>query len=44
MTKVIYFRDRTDTPLKVVKDQRGVSGCMKCYFNGSPGEIGRAHV
>ena len=37
MSKIIYFRNRTDTGLKVVKDQRGVSGCQKCYFKDSPG-------
>ena len=37
MSKIIYFRNRTATPLKVVKDQRGVSGCPKCYFKDSPG-------
>lgn len=36
MTKVIYFRERTDTPLKAVKDKPGVSECQKCYFKGSP--------
>lgn len=35
MTKVIYFRERTDTPLKVVKDKLGSSGCQKCYFRVS---------
>ena len=37
MSKVIFFRGFTDTPLKVVKDQRGVSGCQKCYFQHNPG-------
>lgn len=33
MTKVIYFRDRTDTPLKVVKDTPGSSACQACFFS-----------
>ena len=32
MNKIIYFRERTDTPLKVVKDRPGDSGCRQCYF------------
>ena len=35
MNKVIYFRDRTDTPLKVVKDKG--EGCAPCFFKGHPG-------
>lgn len=36
MTKIIYFRERSYTPLEVVKDTPGVSGCQKCYFRGGP--------
>lgn len=33
MSKVIYFRNRTATPLKVVKDKQGESPCGRCFFS-----------
>ena len=40
MSKIIYFRGRICAPLKVVKDQRGVSGCSQCYFKTGAGQHG----
>jgi hypothetical protein len=33
MSKVIFFRGFTDTPLKVVKDTPGSSACQACFFS-----------
>lgn len=40
MSKTVYFRDYTATPLKVVKDNtRDPSGhgCAPCFFKHNPG-------
>lgn len=38
MSKVIYFKERTPTPLKVVKDKG--EGCAPCFFRNTSAQAG----
>ncbi|CAB4241373.1 hypothetical protein UFOVP60_32 [uncultured Caudovirales phage] len=37
MSKVFYFKKAPTTPVRVVKDERGTSGCASCFFHDHPG-------
>ena len=37
MSKTFYFKQAPTTPVRVVRDERGTSGCTACFFRTHPG-------